>query len=365
MIFLAVLSDCPLLDAAGDDEKELYPKQSQLNDYMTLDAEPLSLQQPILPAPEHHAAPAVPIYPLPTVQQPILPAPEHHAAPAVPMYPLPTVQQPILPAPEHHAEPAVPMYPLPTVQQPCLPAPEHHAAPAVPMYPLPTVQQPCLPAPEHHAEPAVPMYPLPTVQQPCLPAPEHHAAPAVPMYPLPTVQQPGLWYNQAAPSNYGQFSSSPVENLSQGLGSNLAPVGFLNGEVVYQLLPYTAPVLASNYPPVNCLRPKKTKFHRQSNNENQPYVKKPQNAFMIYLKEQRPKVVAELGNSDCATVNKVIGQKWKSLSSMEQAIYYEQAERERQLHLQLFPEWSASDNYGKKRKRIRRKGPAMTLQTVI
>ncbi|XP_069376366.1 uncharacterized protein [Paralichthys olivaceus] len=255
MIFLAVLSDCPLLDAAGDDEKELYPKQSQLNDYMTLDAEPLSLQQPILPAPEHHAAPAVPIYPLPTVQQPILPAPEHHAAPAVPMYPLPTVQQPILPAPEHHAEPAVPMYPLPTVQQPCLPAPEHHAAPAVPMYPLPTVQQPCLPAPEHHAEPAVPMYPLPTVQQPCLPAPEHHAAPAVPMYPLPTVQQPGLWYNQAAPSNYGQFSSSPVENLSQGLGSNLAPVGFLNGEVVYQLLPYTAPVLASNYPPVNCLRP--------------------------------------------------------------------------------------------------------------
>ena len=38
------------------------------------------------------------------------------------------------------------------------------------------------------------------------------------------------------------------------------------------------------------------------------YVKKPPNAFMLYRKEQRPIVLAENRNSDCAAVNTIIGQ---------------------------------------------------------
>uniref|UniRef100_A0ACB8EJC6 Uncharacterized protein n=1 Tax=Sphaerodactylus townsendi TaxID=933632 RepID=A0ACB8EJC6_9SAUR len=37
--------------------------------------------------------------------------------------------------------------------------------------------------------------------------------------------------------------------------------------------------------------------------------------------------------------------KWHALSREEQAKYYELARKERQLHMQLYPGWSARDNY--------------------
>uniref|UniRef100_A0A3B3TEL4 Transcription factor 7 n=1 Tax=Paramormyrops kingsleyae TaxID=1676925 RepID=A0A3B3TEL4_9TELE len=46
---------------------------------------------------------------------------------------------------------------------------------------------------------------------------------------------------------------------------------------------------------------------------------------------------------------------WHALSREEQAKYYELARKERQLHMQLYPSWSARDNYGKKKKRKREK----------
>ncbi|XP_007560698.1 lymphoid enhancer-binding factor 1 [Poecilia formosa] len=48
-------------------------------------------------------------------------------------------------------------------------------------------------------------------------------------------------------------------------------------------------------------------------------------------------------------------KQWHALSREEQAKYYELARKERQLHMQLYPGWSARDNYGKKKKRKREK----------
>lgn len=38
-------------------------------------------------------------------------------------------------------------------------------------------------------------------------------------------------------------------------------------------------------------------------------------------------------------------KQWHALSREEQAKYYELARKERQLHMQLYPGWSARDNY--------------------
>uniref|UniRef100_A0A8C1RZ25 Transcription factor 7 n=1 Tax=Cyprinus carpio TaxID=7962 RepID=A0A8C1RZ25_CYPCA len=46
---------------------------------------------------------------------------------------------------------------------------------------------------------------------------------------------------------------------------------------------------------------------------------------------------------------------WHALTREEQAKYYELARKERQLHMQLYPSWSARDNYGKKKRRKRDK----------
>jgi len=91
--------------------------------------------------------------------------------------------------------------------------------------------------------------------------------------------------------------------------------------------------------------------------KKKPHIKKPLNAFMLYMKEMRPKVVAECTLKESAAINQILGRKWHALSREEQAKYYEQARKERQLHMQMYPGWSARDNYAqtKKKKRKREK----------
>uniref|UniRef100_A0A3Q3D2Y8 Transcription factor 7 like 1 n=1 Tax=Hippocampus comes TaxID=109280 RepID=A0A3Q3D2Y8_HIPCM len=91
--------------------------------------------------------------------------------------------------------------------------------------------------------------------------------------------------------------------------------------------------------------------------DKKPHIKKPLNAFMLYMKEMRAKVVAECTLKESAAINQILGRRWHSLSREEQAKYYELARKERQLHSQLYPGWSARDNYGKRKKRKRDNKP--------
>ncbi|XP_036380243.1 transcription factor 7 isoform X3 [Megalops cyprinoides] len=88
-----------------------------------------------------------------------------------------------------------------------------------------------------------------------------------------------------------------------------------------------------------------------------PVIKKPLNAFMLYMKEMRAKVIAECTLKESAAINQILGRRWHALTREEQAKYYELARKERQLHMQLYPSWSARDNYGKKKRRKREKQP--------
>ncbi|XP_056289191.1 transcription factor 7-like 1-A [Pseudoliparis swirei] len=79
--------------------------------------------------------------------------------------------------------------------------------------------------------------------------------------------------------------------------------------------------------------------------EKKPHIKKPLNAFMLYMREERPNVVAQCRVKESATINQILGQRWHSLSKEEQSKYYELARKERLLHSRLYPGWSARDNY--------------------
>ncbi|KAK3573242.1 hypothetical protein QTP86_015782 [Hemibagrus guttatus] len=94
---------------------------------------------------------------------------------------------------------------------------------------------------------------------------------------------------------------------------------------------------------------------RKEQEPKKPHIKKPLNAFMLYMKEMRANVVAECTLKESAAINQILGRRWHALSREEQAKYYELARKERQLHMQLYPGWSARDNYGKKKKRKREK----------
>lgn len=98
-----------------------------------------------------------------------------------------------------------------------------------------------------------------------------------------------------------------------------------------------------------------------------PHIKKPLNAFMLYMKEMRPVVQAECTLKESAAINQILGRRWHGLAREEQAKYYEKAREERTRHQQLYPNWNARDNYRhgqkpKKRKRDKVDDPAANIK---
>ncbi|XP_066518876.1 transcription factor 7-like 2 isoform X4 [Hoplias malabaricus] len=114
----------------------------------------------------------------------------------------------------------------------------------------------------------------------------------------------------------------------------------------------------SSHSDISSLNSSKHQDQKKEDEKKKPHIKKPLNAFMLYMKEMRAKVVAECTLKESAAINQILGRRWHALSREEQAKYYELARKERQLHMQLYPGWSARDNYGKKKKRKREKQQA-------
>uniref|UniRef100_A0A8C9FSQ3 Transcription factor 7 like 2 n=1 Tax=Pavo cristatus TaxID=9049 RepID=A0A8C9FSQ3_PAVCR len=124
--------------------------------------------------------------------------------------------------------------------------------------------------------------------------------------------------------------------------------------------PHLCLVLTVRFLSVVSLPFRKHQDSKKEEEKKKPHIKKPLNAFMLYMKEMRAKVVAECTLKESAAINQILGRRWHALSREEQAKYYELARKERQLHMQLYPGWSARDNYGKKKKRKRDKQPGET-----
>ncbi|XP_062265579.1 uncharacterized protein LOC133972249 isoform X2 [Platichthys flesus] len=101
-------------------------------------------------------------------------------------------------------------------------------------------------------------------------------------------------------------NTPPTVRLPQGLERILANVGYVNGELLYRV-PAASPLVAA----ASQAKPLVPQKRRRANplDDSRPYIKKPPNAFMLFRKEERLKVVAELNNANSAAVNTIIGQR--------------------------------------------------------
>uniref|UniRef100_A0A914YZB1 dTCF n=1 Tax=Panagrolaimus superbus TaxID=310955 RepID=A0A914YZB1_9BILA len=106
--------------------------------------------------------------------------------------------------------------------------------------------------------------------------------------------------------------------------------------------------------------PKSSKENRRiiKEEKQKPLIKKPLNAYMIFMKDNRHKVLEEDGNASkqSAEINAILGKRWQQLSEEEQKIYFDKASKEKEEHARKYPGWSARDNYAihKKKKIIRK-----------
>jgi len=94
--------------------------------------------------------------------------------------------------------------------------------------------------------------------------------------------------------------------------------------------------------------------------KNEVHIKKPLNAFMLYMKEMRPVVRAECEEKESAVINQILGRRWHGLTREEQSVFFMKARQERVRHQQLHPNWRCRDNYrlGRKKKFDRMKAAA-------
>lgn len=146
-------------------------------------------------------------------------------------------------------------------------------------------------------------------------------------------------------------SQVPVHGYGVGYGPGGVPKNYNYRYPPHPGVSYYTP--GAGYPGMTGRQPKEPK---------RPHVKKPLNAFMLFMKEQRPKIAAEYTLKESAAINQILGKRWHALDKAEQAKYYELARKERALHMQLYPGWSARDNYaqlGRKKKRPRDKNEEM------
>ncbi|XP_056878687.1 transcription factor 7-like 1-B [Takifugu flavidus] len=97
----------------------------------------------------------------------------------------------------------------------------------------------------------------------------------------------------------------------------------------------------------------KIKKKHQVVRDGVPYIKKPPNAFMLFMKQLRPAIDPELWKHGSGAVNQMLGKMWGTLTKEEKGVYFTEAEKLRVLHQRRYPGWNNKINYGKRRKRDR------------
>ncbi|KAI1709295.1 HMG (high mobility group) box domain-containing protein [Ditylenchus destructor] len=103
------------------------------------------------------------------------------------------------------------------------------------------------------------------------------------------------------------------------------------------------------------------KSHSESKKDKMGHIKKPCNAFMWFMKENRATLLSkEAGQQkQSAMLNQQLGKIWQGMAKKDQQKYYDMAAAEREEHQKKYPHWSASHNYRIHKKKNKKREKSM------